>query len=524
MEVKLKQHRFPLFPLLRLRVILVAASCVTWAIVYSPRSHVQAQSGPSLEDSNLAVKTAVSGLTQPTSMAFIGPNQFFVLEKASGQVKLVSNGAVTKTVLDLAVNNSSERGLLGIALDPKFPVNPGVYLYWTCQVPPPAPSDPFHPTALECPDSPVPGASGTDSSDILAVPLRGNRVDRFNWDAAAQTLTWDHNLIKLHAFQNDGGPEPPNQGDLGQPARGNHNGGIIRFGGDGKLYIIIGDNGRRGQLQNLLFGPTGPGVPDDQFGGPEPDANHLTGVILRLNEDGSAPSDNPFFANPNPLLRKVFAYGVRNSFGMAFDPYSGNLWTQENGDDSFDEINRVESGMDGGWIQIIGPVSRIAQFKQIETTMFGSNLQQLRWSPSNIADSAQEALSRLVLLPGAHYKDPEFSWKYAVAPAGIGFVLGRALGPQYEGDLIVGAATPNLAGGYLFRFNLTGNRQKIGVDDPRLEDRVADNTAKFDPTESESLMFGRDFGITTDVQTGPNGNLFVVSLSKGSVFEIYRNK
>ena len=71
----------------------------------------------------------------------------------------------------------------------------------------------------------------------------------------------------------------------------------------------------------------------------------------------------------------------------------------------------------------------------IETTMFGSNLQQLRWPPSNIANSPQEALSRLVLLSGAHYKDPEFSWKYAVAPGGIGFVKGRALGPQYDGDL-----------------------------------------------------------------------------------------
>jgi len=103
--------------------------------------------------------------------------------------------------------------------------------------------------------------------------------------------------------------------------------------------------------------------------------------------------------------------------------------------------------MDGGWIQIIGPVSRIAQFKQIETTMFGNNLQQLRYPPSNIADTPAEALARLSLLPGAHYSDPEFSWKYAVAPGGIGFVTGRGLGPQYDGDLIVGAATPGLAGG-----------------------------------------------------------------------------
>ena len=116
------------------------------------------------------------------------------------------------------------------------------------------------------------------------------------------------------------------------------------------------------------------------------------------------------------------------------------------------------------------------------------------------------------------------SWKFAVAPAGIGFVKGRALGPQYQGDLFVGAARTTLAGGYLFHFQITGNRKKIGVDDPRLEDRVADNNDKFDITESESLLIGRDFGVGTDIQTGPNGNLFVVSLSNGAVYEIYRSK
>ena len=74
----------------------------------------------------------------------------------------------------------------------------------------------------------------------------------------------------------------------------------------------------------------------------------------------------------------------------------------------------------------------------------------------------------------------------------------------------------------MFHFNLTGNRRKIGVDDPRLEDRVADNLNKFDITESESLLFGTNFGIATDIQTGPNGNLFVVSLSNGAIYEISR--
>jgi hypothetical protein len=178
--------------------------------------------------------------------------------------------------------------------------------------------------------------------------------------------------------------------------------------------------------------------------------------------------------------------------------------------------------MNGGWVQIMGPVSRVAEFKAIETTFGGRNLQQLRWPPENIADSPAEALSRLFVLPGSHYSDPEFSWRWEVAPAGIGFVTGRGLGPEFAGDLFVGAATPILEGGYLFHFNLTGNRRKVGVDDPRLEDRVADNLAKHELTESESLLIGRNFGVATDVETGPNGNLFVVSLTHGAVYEIFR--
>jgi aldose sugar dehydrogenase len=173
-------------------------------------------------------------------------------------------------------------------------------------------------------------------------------------------------------------------------------------------------------------------------------------------------------------------------------------------------------------VQIMGPASRIAQFREIETTFGAQNLQQLRWAPANIATLPGEALSRLFTLPNSHYEDPAFSWKWEVAPGGIGFVRGRALGPQYDGDLVVGAGTPILEGGYLFRFNLTGNRRKVGVDDPRLDDRVADNLAKHEITESESLLFGRNFGVTTDVQTGPNGNLFVVSLTNGAIYEISR--
>ncbi|MGH2529697.1 MAG: hypothetical protein ACRDH0_10275, partial [Actinomycetota bacterium] len=85
-----------------------------------------------------------------------------------------------------------------------------------------------------------------------------------------------------------------------------------------------------------------------------------------------------------------------------------------------------------------------------------------------------------------------------------------------------GFSVPEPLGGPLFRFDLTGNRKKVAVDDPRLDDRVADNSTFHDLTESETLLIGRDFGIVTDIETGPNGNLFVASLSNGAIYEVFR--
>ncbi len=405
-------------------------------------------------------------------------------------------------MLDLAVNSASERGLLGIALHPKFRSNGWVYLFWS------------------------ESRTGADSLTLDGVRLLGNRVDRFEWDG--RSLEFDRGIARFRAFQ----------ADADQPLRGNHDGGVLRFGPDGKLYVIVGDTGRRGQLQNLVDGPFGPGVPDDQFGGPEPDDAHLTGVVLRLQDDGSAPRDNPFFRTGRSIggevganIQRLYAYGLRNSFGMAFDPVSGDLWEQENGDDSYSELNRVEPGMNSGWVQIMGPAARVADFKAIETDptapqpltpngYFG--LQQVRWPPNNIADTPAQALARLFTLPGARFSDPELSWRFEVAPGGIGFLDSRALGREYRDDLFMGGARDLLEGGHLFRFDLTGDRRAVDVDDPRLADGVADNPSKWTLVESESLLFGRNFGVGTDVHTGPDGHLYVVSLTHGAVYEIHR--
>ncbi len=467
--------------------------------------------GQSLIDPSLQVSTVVSGLSQPISAAFIGPNDLLVTEKATGQVKRVTNGVVAGVVLDLAVNSASERGLLGLALHPQFPQMPYVYLYNT------------------------ESSTGADTNVTANVPLLGNRVDRFVWDGSS--LTFDSNLIKLRAFQNDRN----NVADPTLPVlRGNHNGGVLRFGPDGKLYVIIGDNGRRGWTQNNLAGP----VPDDDFGGPAPDDAHLTGVILRLNDDGSTPTDNPFHESGAQLgrriggdlgaevganMQRVFAYGVRNSFGMAFDPRKGDLWTTENSGRAFDEINRVERGFNGGWIQFMGPLSRVAEFKALEIAAgFGANgpsgLQQMRFLPTSIADTPEEAKRRLFRMPASHPRDPEFSWKYVVPPAGLGFVDGTGLGEAYDGDLIVGSAVARTANrGHLYRFRLNGGRTHLKFTDERLKDKVADNLALDDwTTEGEEILFGTDFGVVTDILTGPDSALYLVSPG-GTIRRIAKN-
>jgi glucose/arabinose dehydrogenase len=502
-----------------------------------------ASAAPTLTDPNLVVSTVVTGIAQATSMAFIGPNDFLILEKATGRVKRVVSGVVTATVLDLPVNSNSERGLLGIALHPNFPANPSVYLYWT--------------ESSTGADSAVVTEVGNPASAFApgtTQPL-GNRVDQFIWNSTAQTLTYAGNLIRLHAYQND--KNNALNSSVFTP-QANHNGGKLAMGPDGKLYIIIGDNGRRGWMQNLPNGPYLPPDADDEFGGPSPDDNHLTGVILRLNTDGSIPSDNPFFASGAAIggqvganIQKLYSYGHRNSFGLAFDPLSGSLWDSENGDDAFDEINRIVPGGNYGWVQVMGPISRISQFKTIETNLFTPSaapigaVQQLRYPVTRIAYTPALALSRMLSLPGTTYRDPELSWRYGVPPSGLGFMNGNGLGAKYNGTLwsgearttdVTGGSTGTFAGGFLMVMRLTTDRQHLDLSaDPRLADRVADNgiaypppfgtpagTAgfKFDGTESESLLIGQGFGVVTDIQTGPDGCLYVTSNTDNAVYKI----
>jgi hypothetical protein len=209
---------------------------------------------------------------------------------------------------------------------------------------------------------------------------------------------------------------------------------------------------------------------------------------------------------------------------MAFDPYSGDLWETENGDDTFSELNRAVPGMNGGWIQIMGPLDRFFDFKDIEVNQFGGALQQARFPPTRLADSPGQAHTELFMLPGAKYVDPELSWKYESGPAGATFVVGSALGAENDGTLWIGSSRAfqqvGGSGGSIYRLRLNNSRRKVDVSDPALADRVADNLAKFDPTESKSLIVGEGFGTTPSIEQGPDGNLYVVSITDQAIYMI----
>src|SRR5262249_5391067 len=235
-------------------------------------------------------------------------------------------------------------------------------------------------------------------------------------------------------------------------------------------------------------------------------------------------------------LHKVFAYGIRNTFGYDWDPLTGRLWLEENGDQSFDKISIVDPGANNGWVQSSAPLIQndgsldpgaVAEFKSIELRLSPNGPQQTRWPSSKIADTPEEALSRLVMLPGAFYNTSVYSVRAEFPPAGLGFLNSSALGPNYQNAQFEGAARDlatsggqELHDGALFVFHPNGDR--TGLDfggDPniRTSDGVFQNFRDFDLNGDTSFLLGEGFGIGTDILTGPNGDLYVVSETKGLV-------
>ena len=293
-----------------------------------------------------------------------------------------------------------------------------------------------------------------------------NRVYKYQWNDEKRLLVNPTLILDLPAF-----PGP------------NHDGGKLTIGPDNYLYGVIGDLNHMGKLQNVVNGQD----PDD------------TGVIFRINPDNGSPApDNPLINNNNELssLNKYYAYGIRNSFGMTFDPVTNILWDTENGPSEYDEVNLVKPGFNSGWLQVMGPISK-----------------------SGITED------ELVNFPNSKYADPVFSWLPSIGITDIEFLNSSKFGDKYANNIFVGDIG-DLTNGYLYYFEVNEDRTGIKFDrntrsssQTGLTDLVADNEQ-----EISAIALGTDFGGITDIETGQDGFLYILTLDRESDGEgkIYR--
>ena len=371
---------------------------------------------PAVKDPNLKIETVTEGLTLPTTMAFVGPDDILVLEKNKGTVQRIVNGQMlAKPLLQVNVSSEVERGMLGIAVskDNQTKIS-NVFLYFT----------------------------EAEGEKPMASRL-------YRYELTNDTLVNPKLLLELPA---EPGPR--------------HNAGNIIIGPDNNLYVSVGDlDGHTTMAQNVA-------------GGGKPDGSS---AILRITQDGHISGEN--ILGDDGISRKYYAYGIRNSFGMDFDPLTGKLWNTENGPSYGDEINLVEPGFNSGWLEIQGMAP--ADF----------------YSEQDLVNFERKG----------NYSDPEFVWTDTVGPTAIKFLQSDKLGKQYENDAFVSDITQ----GNIYRFDLTNNRTGLKVESS-LADKIANNA-----TENNGIIFGEGFGGISDLEVGPyDGYLYVVSLGHGVIYRV----
>jgi glucose/arabinose dehydrogenase len=394
------------------------------------------------DDNDLRIELFTDGLAKPTSMTFVDNDTILVLEKDTGTVRVVNNGTLEKDpVLSVRVDAKAERGLLGIDILKRnigqTKIDDYVFIYFT-----------------------------EDTNKNTGEESVRNRIYRYNWNG-----TNLFNPVLLLDLPGEPGPY--------------HNGGKIKIGPDQQLYVVIGDlTSPSTILQNHVI---------DRDATP-----NNTSVILRINPvDGRPSSSNPFQnqAQNNlvrlPNLDYYYAYGIRNSFGISFDPITGNLWDTENGEGKFDEINLVKPGFNSGWYKIMGPVSRNKNFSEND----------------------------LVMLNNSYYSDPKFSWFKPIGVTDLEFYNSTTLGAKFSNNIFIG----DINAGDLYFFKIDDNRSGVRIDPltlghTDLSDSVADLQDDLSP-----VLFARGFsGRITDVETGPDGYLYILTYSDGRMYRIVK--
>jgi aldose sugar dehydrogenase len=404
-------------------------------------------------DSNLAIEKYAEGMGFPSSMAFLGPDDILVLEKNTGQVRRIVNGAMLEEpLLDVPVAVKDERGLLGIAVT-KDNQNGAtfVFLYYT--------------------------ESSRDGDDLEGSDPLGNRLYRY--ELVGGKLVNGKLLL-----------------DLPASTASHHNGGRIVIGPDENVYLVIGDLQDPGQTP-LTHITTAQNIANSMY----PDG---TSGILRVTQDGN-PVDN-ILGGRYPL-ELYYAYGIRNSFGIDFDPVTNKLWDTENGPDFGDEINLVEPGFNSGWRRIQGMEEDLDRLNNLLVQFPGTFARD-----ESLVGRLQQFWFDITGISGGKYSNPEFVWNDPVAPTAIRFLDSDVLGERYENDVFVASFST----GNIFHFELNDDRTGFVLHGD-LADGVADEY-----NEAEELVFAKNFGRITDMAIGPDGYLYVLAIRGGLEGTIYR--
>jgi glucose/arabinose dehydrogenase len=237
-------------------------------------------------------KTVAAGLTSPTAMAFTPDGRLFVSQQAGAVAVIADDALLPKPLLTLRTDYNTERGLLGVAVDPEFAINHFVYVYYTNYLP-----------------SPHNRLSRFTETDNLA-------------DTAKETVLIDFpELPKIPSVKSINFPGSTTQAVW-------HMGGSLAFGADGKLYIGVGEHQQPDSAQKLT---------------------NVFGKILRFNPDGTIPEDGPFYATGTGLAKAIWVYGLRNPFTLAVHPKTGRIFANDVGDRTWEEVDEVVKGANFGW-------------------------------------------------------------------------------------------------------------------------------------------------------------------------------
>lgn len=382
---------------------------------------------PTMTNTYFGIERIFSANFEPSSMAFVGQDDILVLDRDVGKLYRVTDGIKSPSLLDVNVGTAGYRGLLGVAATANEKESIEVYLYFT-----------------ESPKN-----DGDDDGKNPVNPL-GNRLYRY--ELVYNKLINPKLLLDLPALP---GPR--------------HAGGVVAIGPDDNIYLTVGDldgTFRYKEYETMAQNYQEGVAPDGRSG------------ILVITQDGK-PTGKNTLGNSFPL-NIYYAYGIRNSFGIDWDPVTGYLWDSENGPNFGDELNLVRSGFNSGWSSVQG-------YWKPHTEEMG---------PPNLVPNDLESFGGR-----GTYSAPEFTWIQPVAPSAIIFLNTDKYGSEYKNDLLVGDAN----NGNVYDFNLDEQRENLELSG-KLSDKIANNNG-----EINDLVFANGFGRVADMEIGPDGLLYILS-------------